>query len=245
MSEQRKQRKTGVKARDALWWATMLIVAAFCQASSPPSVARTARIKEWLAFGSGCRSSSQSPQSDFVVETIFSDRIRTLLKVKRFELELPHGGKSVRECAFRMVVSPPPDLRVKHIQARTRLLANKTPDDHLRGRLLLLLGDFVVDQKTWDLEKTDFARYRDEFITLVAGAKKEFAPPTPECGKEQIVGLDFTFEGVSEAQLLQKKNAPKEKAFLRVHTDTDTEIEISTEECGQRTQKRSDNQEGR
>lgn len=220
------------------------MAAALCQASSPPSVARTARIKEWLAFGSGCRASSQSPRSDFFIETIFSNRIRTLLKVKRFELELPHGGKSVRECAFRMVVSPPPDLRIKHIQARTRLQANKSPDDHLRARLLLLLGDFVVDQKTWDLDKTDFARYRDEFITLVAGAKNEFAPPTPECGKEQIVGLDFTLEGVSESQPPQYKHAHNEKAFLRVHPETVTEIEVSTEDCGRRTQKKSNNQEG-
>ncbi|MEY4064794.1 MAG: hypothetical protein RIR26_1002 [Pseudomonadota bacterium] len=221
----------GLRVSAVALCASLMIATPLNRAWAGETATRTARVKEWLAFGSGCRSSSQAPQNDLTVESRYSENIRTSLRMSRFELELPIGGKGVRECAFRMVITPPPDVRVTNVQARTRLVANKTSQEHLRGRILLLLGDNVVDQKIWNLEKTDFAKFRDELITLVSGAKSEFSTPQTSCGKEQIVGLDFTLEGVSDGKTTAHAKTVEEKLFLRVPPEAVTEIVVDTAEC--------------
>jgi hypothetical protein len=190
---------------------------------------RTARISEWFAFGSGCRGSSKQETQEVQFKSIYGQTILAQFFPNSFLLQLPDGAKGVRECALRVSVEPPPDVRIKHLQARTRLQASKTDAVHLRSRIVLLIGDHLLASKSWDLQKKDFAKMRDETITLVPGARSDLNMPSVECGKPQIIGIDFTFEGI--ASDIPKANQTKESSFLKLYPKTPVELEIFFEQC--------------
>jgi hypothetical protein len=190
---------------------------------------RTARISEWLAFGSGCRGSSKQETQEVQFKSIYGQTILAQFFPNSFFLQLPDGVKGVRECALRVSVEPPPDVRIKHLQARTRLQASKTDAVHLRSRIVLLIGDHLLANNSWDLQKNDFAKMRDETITLVPGSRSDLNMPQVECGKPQIIGIDFTFEGI--AGDLDKGSKKKEDSFLRLYPKTPVELEIFFEQC--------------
>ena len=196
---------------------------------SSKETTRTARISEWLAFGSGCRGSSKQETQEVQFKSIYGQTILAQFFPNSFLLQLPDGAKGVRECALRVSVEPPPDVRIKHLQARARLQASKTDAVHLRSRIVLLLGDQLLASKTWDLQKNDFAKMRDETITLVPGTRSDLNMPQVECGKPQIIGIDFTFEGI--AGDIDKGSKKKEDSFLKLYPKTPAELEIFFEHC--------------
>ena len=196
---------------------------------SSKETTRTARISEWLAFGSGCRGSSKQETQEVQFKSIYGQTILAQFFPNSFLLQLPDGAKGVRECALRVSVEPPPDVRIKHLQARARLQASKTDAVHLRSRIVLLLGDQLLASKTWDLQKNDFAKMRDETITLVPGTRSDLNMPQVECGKPQIIGIDFTFEGI--AGDIDKGSKKKEDSFLKLYPKTPAELEIFFEQC--------------
>lgn len=190
---------------------------------------RTARISEWLAFGSGCRGSSKQGTQEVQFKSIYAQTILAQFLPVSFFLQLPAGEKGVRECALRVSVEPPPDVRIKHVLARTRLQASKTDAVHLRSKIVLLIGDHLLASKSWELQKNDFAKMRDEMFTLVPGTRSELSMPKIECGKPQIVGIDVTFEGISAD--IPKENQRTEDSFLKIYPKTPVELEIFFEQC--------------
>jgi len=134
-------------------------------------------IAEWVAFGSGCQASSKKPSPEVQFTTQTGETLLSTLHFKDFRLNLKDTDKGVRECALRMTVEMPPNKRIASIQAQTHIEANKTDGMHLRARVMMLLGDSQIANRVWDLKKNDFAKHRNEQISLLSGSTSETALP--------------------------------------------------------------------
>lgn len=197
---------------------------------SGPKDSRIARVGEWLAFGSGCRGAANQEQGNVIFKNTYGKSILGQFFTKSFTLDLKEGSQGVRECAFRMTIEPPPDVRIRHVQARIQVEATKTKTTHLRSRVLLLVGENTVASKTWDLSKETFARMRSEEIVLTPGERTNMSLPKFECGRPQIIGMDVTFEGKSDGKPEVIVNESQD-SYLRPVNKTPAEIEVFFEEC--------------
>ena len=125
-------------------------------------------------------------------------------------------------------------MRVSHILAQSTLLASKDSNTHLRARLLLLLGESLLAKREWDLKNSDFTRHREENIILSSGSSSEFEMPKIGCEKPQIIGVDYTFEGVREKDT-QTPGQNLDEISLRTKTNgaggESARIEVSFEKC--------------
>lgn len=201
--------------------------------SSSPAPSRGAGVGEWLAFGSGCRSSQKSPSQDVTFESTQGKTLLVKFLIRSLRMELNDNPSGLRECALRFTVTPDSNFRVSHVQASTSLHAHKDTDTHLRAHLLLMLGESVIARQRWDLSPQDFARHRTEKFNLSAGATSETPMPTTKCNEPQIIGLDYTLEGL-RAQSHQSKEKRSEKAWLATPLGTEMHnaiIEIFFEKC--------------
>lgn len=199
--------------------------------SQPPiQVQRIGKIGEWLAFGSGCKGSSKESSGGVKFLGSYSSSAHARFFSDSFQLQFEDGGKGVRECAFRVTIEPPPDVRIRFIQGRIQLQASKSERTHLRARAVLLLGDQLLSSKTWDLRETDFARRRTEELILTSAERLQSTAQQSLCGKAQIVGLDVTFEGKSE-QRKQKEKTGDEGQSLNLVPQSPAELEVFFEPC--------------
>ena len=184
-------------------------------------------LSQWHAFGSGCRASSEKP-GKFKVNGKFEKTSLTLqFEPHAFELALKKGLKGVRECALRLSIDPPDSHKIKTIRARALLEATKSDGDRLRSRILLLLGDSLIGRREWDIQKSEFAKRRsEETVILPNPASMNFFKQT-QCGETQIVGLDFTFEGVRhESPDLEPLNTDKSMPKRRGLHDEETKLRL-------------------
>ncbi|MEY2988420.1 MAG: hypothetical protein RJB13_1941 [Pseudomonadota bacterium] len=200
------------------------------------------KLAQWQAFGSGCRASSESP-GEFVVTSIIKEsRLVVQFKPHKFGLALKKGLQGVRECALRLNVEPAPKHKIKTIHARALLEATKSDGDRIRSRILLLLGDSLIARREWDLQKNEFARNRNEETVIFPEPVTMNFFKQSHCGQPQIVGIDFTFEGVRNNE--KPKNLSDEKgtsteggghrdeeSVLRLQPSHPTTIEIVFEKC--------------
>lgn len=162
------------------------------------------KILDWLAFGSGCKSSKDKPSNDVKIKHTTGDSYQAIVEFERLELNLATKPSGLSECAIRISIQPKPGTRIANIVARTKIVALKDSASHLRSHVLLLIGENTVSAHSWNLKPEDFARNRDEAIILSAGSSSQFPMPRMTCGQPQIIGLDLTLEG-------KKINSPEAK----------------------------------
>ena len=201
-------------------------------------------LTQWHAFGSGCRASSEKP-GGFQVRSI-SDASGIIIHFEphEFGLALKKGLKGVRECALRLAIEPAKNFKIKTLRARTLLEATKSDGDRLRSRVLLLLGDSLIARHEWDIQKNEFAKHRDEEAIIYPEPVALELFKKNQCGKTQIVGLDFTFEGVRgehhKTKVTDEKRIGTERegggraddqATLRLKPSHPAVIEIIFEQC--------------
>jgi len=164
----------------------------------------TPMLSDWLAFGSGCNSSKSKPTQDVQLETTSDSRFSAKIFMQSLRLKMEERQSGLSECALRLSVQPAASYRISHVSARTRLMATKDQSIHMRSHILLLVGDTLVARQSWDLRTVDFARHRQQDVFLSAGSNGIEMMPRTECGKPQIIGMDFTFEGKRVAESTQK-----------------------------------------
>lgn len=167
-------------------------------------VTTTPTLSDWLAFGSGCNSSKSKPTQDVRLETTFDSKLSAKIFIQSLRLKMEEKQSGLSECALRLSVQPAVSYRISHVSARTRLLATKDQSIHMRSHILLLVGDTLVARQSWDLRTVDFARHRQQDVFLSAGSNGIEMMPRTECGKPQIIGMDFTFEGKRDSASIQK-----------------------------------------
>jgi hypothetical protein len=187
-------------------------------------------IKEWFAFGSGCKASSKAGNTNLKIQRGTASSIKAQLGLDDFVLSVPAGGSGVRECAVRLTVEPQLGYRIKDLGVKAQIQAKKIDSVQLRSRVLLLLGERLLARQEWNIPPMEFARHRNQDLYLVPGSQADMTMPQTPCGKAQIVGLDFTFEGLTHANKVGSEPA-KEDSFLRVVPGTQTELEIFFEKC--------------
>jgi len=201
----------------------------------------TPMLSDWLAFGSGCKSSKSKPSPDVRLETTFDSKFSAKIFIQSLKLKMQEKQIGLSECALRLSVQPAASYRISHVSARARLLATKDQSIHLRSHILLLVGDTLVARQSWDLRAVDFARHRQQDVLLSAGSNGNEMMPRTECGKAQIIGLDFTFEGKREGESThkntQKMALPAEVSELKTVSLTAGEksesalIEVFFDKC--------------
>jgi hypothetical protein len=172
-------------------------------------------IIDWLAFGSGCNASKSKSSKEFVrIGQTGPNSFEIQLYTGGLKLKMGDRPAALTECAVRLSLQPAPATRISHISVRTALLASKDDSIHLRSHALMMAGDTLVGRNTWDLSPADFARQRFQNIFLSAGSTAETAMPRSACGKPQIIGLDFTFEG--KRTLIENKGQSRADAEISV-----------------------------
>lgn len=197
-------------------------------------IGSSAQILDWVAFGSGCRSSKSNPQKEVGVLNSIATTVISKIRINSLVLDLSQKQKGLSECAIRLSVQPPAGMRISQILAQSTLLASKDSNTHLRARLLLLVGESLVAKREWDLKKNDFARHREENIILLSGSSSEYEMPKVGCEKPQIIGVDYTFEGVREKEI-QTPLKNQDEITLRTKPigagGESARIEVSFEKC--------------
>jgi hypothetical protein len=191
------------------------------------------QLLDWIAFGSGCRSSKKEPSRDVAISFLKTDRFITKMAVRSLELNLDGKEKGLSECAIRLSLQPKNGTRIAGISARAKIHANKDNASHLRANVLLLLGESVLAKRTWDLSQPDFAKKREELINLYSPTTSPSASNEDTCNKPQIIGLDFTFEGLRTLQKAKQEQI-KDSVWIRAGQNDDAEsviIEVQFEPC--------------
>lgn len=188
-----------------------------------------AQLTKWHAFGSGCRASMEKSGESRMTSRSLGEGLALQFLPADFSLALEQGLKGVRECALRLTVEPAANYKIKTVHARTVLEATKSNGDRLRARILLLLGDSLVGRHEWDLQQSEFAKRRAQEIVIFPDPSAIEAFNMSKCGQPQIVGLDFTFEGVRNEKSRPVEN---ELATFRLKPEHPAEIEILLEKCG-------------
>jgi len=187
-------------------------------------------VKEWFAFGSGCKASSKSGSRNLTIQNHPGDSLKAELALADFVLKIAAGGSGVRECAVRLTVETQPGYRIKDIGVKAHIQAKKVDTVQFRSRVLLLVGDRLIARREWDIAPLEFARYRNQGLFLAPGVQSELSLPQLPCGKAQIVGLDFTFEGLTHVGKEQSQTV-NEESLLRMVPGLPTELEIFFEKC--------------
>lgn len=199
-------------------------------------------LTQWHAFGSGCRASSEKPGQFMVKSKQIATGVVVQFEPHEFGLALKKGLKGVRECALRLTLEPPENHKIKLVRARTELEATKSDGDRLRSRILLLLGDSLIARREWDLQKSEFAKHRNEEMIIVPDTRALELFKASRCGQTHIIGLDFTFEGVrSEAAPLAgtaeqshtRSQSRDELTTLQLRPNIPAEVEVLFEKCSQ------------
>jgi hypothetical protein len=220
----------------SVMWICLLLNSSFAAAKdtaakgSVPQPRAELAVHEWFAFGSGCKSSSKAGSRNLKVQRSAKESLQVRLALEEFILNVPSGGSGVRECAVRLSIEALPGFRIKDIGVKSQIQAKKVDSVQLRSRVLLLVGDRLLSRQEWNLAPQEFARFRNQELYLVPGLQAEMSLPQLPCGKAQILGLDFTFEGLTHA-IPSGVQIPKEDSFLRMAPGSETELEIFFEKC--------------
>lgn len=188
-----------------------------------------AQLTQWHAFGSGCRSSWEKTGESRLNSRSLGEGLALQFLPADFRLALKQGLKGVRECALRLTVEPAANYKIKTVHAKMVLEATKSEGDRLRARILLLLGDSLVGRHEWDLQQSEFAKRRAQEIVIFPDPSAMETFKMSKCGQPQIVGLDFTFEGVRYEKSRPVEN---ELATFRLKPAEPAEVEILFEKCG-------------
>jgi hypothetical protein len=196
-------------------------------ADSKKSSKSTLTVLDWLAFGSGCNLSKDKKVGGGVqIEKSENGRYQIRYQLGNLKLILKDRTSGLIECALRISLEPESGTRIKHVSAKTGLMATKDSATHLRSRTLLMVGDAVAARH---------ARRRHQGVYLSSDSSTENLLSGKECGKPQIIGLDFTFEGKKETQ--DKNSKEQQGAEISLdrpeenHPKADVQFEIESTPC--------------
>lgn len=192
------------------------------------------QILDWLAFGSGCQRAKEKPDANVSLSHSYATSLLARLHIQKLRLSLARKNQGLSECAVRISVQPPQGQRIRNVAARTALVASKNETAHLRARLLLLVGQNAVDSHEWDLPEKQFARGLEQVILLSAGKKSELAMPVLKCGAAQIIGLDYTLEGLRKNTGAPAENINIDDVWLQTITQKEkdsAQVEVFFEKC--------------
>jgi hypothetical protein len=199
------------------------------------SAAAEPLILDWIAFGSGCQKTKERADADVALLHSYKNTLLARLRMQNLTLKLAGKKQGLSECAVRISVQPPRGHRIRHIAARTTLVASKNETAHLRARLLLLVGQNMVDSHEWDLPDKQFARGLEKLILLSAGKKPELPMPVLNCDAAQIIGLDYTLEGLLKSTgAAEAKQSNNDEVWLQTMTKKEkdsAEVEVFFEKC--------------
>ncbi|MEN9809626.1 MAG: hypothetical protein RLZZ488_1193 [Pseudomonadota bacterium] len=192
------------------------------------------QILDWLAFGSGCQRAKEKGDAKVSLSHSFENSLLARLHIEKLRLNLGGKKQGLSECAVRISVQPPQGQRISHVAARTTLVASKNETAHLRARLLLLIGQSMVDSHEWDLPDKQFARGLEQLVLLSAGKKSEHPMPVLNCGAAQIIGLDYTLEGLHKGPVAPAAKSNDDEVWLQTLTKKEkdsAQVEVFFEKC--------------
>jgi hypothetical protein len=174
---------------------------ASAQATTVKEGARAARLLEWAALGSGCRSRPSPTEPVNVTlhksSTVDADGKTTYrFSLSRFELD---GAKPIsaaepafaRDCAMRLVVEPPTGMRIRSLAAETRLRLNKS-----EGFSFQIAGSISTPRAQIGLTTFTFSPEQrltdsDLLLRVVPEQGGTAGDIDSACGEARVLGVDL------------------------------------------------------
>jgi hypothetical protein len=182
--------------RLALFLFALLLPTSVALADNPKEV----EIRDWFAFGSGCRSKKEQPGSESMT---FLGAKKDEANSYTVQFSLPKytldGTKPVRvsptfarQCAMRMAAFIPKDRRIASIKAHAPIVFSKEAPVRLEVAGQLLMGQDVVAQKLSNHPAGKAATDESLKLELAAG-KVDPGFPEQTCGSAKVLGFDLSF----------------------------------------------------
>jgi hypothetical protein len=128
-----------------------------------------------------------------------------------------------RECAIRIVVSPPPGTKIRSVSAKAVAEISKDRDSKLFLQGTLKTGASTVAKSVHRFGSDQDFRFRSEVMELVPGRNPDDEIAPVSCNEKKIVGLDLT--------LLTNKDSPAAVAEARLAADSIVNVDLEFEKC--------------
>ena len=180
---------------------------------------------EWTALGSGCRGGAAG--GDVAAEFVPArggGSWRARFHLDSFHLSTAERADGApltfaRECGVRIVVAPPPGMRVTVLAAEARVAARKTDGAKLTLSADLRVGPEAVASRviTYDAAGD---RAGDEAFTLAPGSP---SPLPLACGEARVAALDLTW--------IVTRAAAREAAQVAMGGERTADVIVRLEPC--------------
>jgi hypothetical protein len=128
-----------------------------------------------------------------------------------------------RECAIRIVVSPPPGTKLRSVSAKAVAEISKDRNSKLFLQGTLKTGASTVAKSVHRFASDQDFRFRSEVMELVPGRNPDDEIAPVSCNEKKIVGLDLT--------LLTNKDSPAAVAEARLAADSIVNVDLEFEKC--------------
>jgi hypothetical protein len=142
----------------------------------------------------------------------------------------PESGKPesslvnyARECAIRLVVSPPPGTKIRSVSAKAVAEISKDRNSKLFLQGTLKTGATTVAKSVHRFGSDQDFRFRSEVMEMVPGRNPDDEIAPVSCNEKKIVGLDLT--------LLTNKDSPAAVAEARLAADSIVNVDLEFEKC--------------
>lgn len=165
-------------------------------------------LRDWFAFGSGCRSRPTSP-GDVSLEVV---KIEGMDGAYRVELRLPNFGIAeadpwmhrlptfARECGIRLAVHPTPGRRLSSVTAAPVYVIDKPSGAKIRLRARLSVGDTTVSRFERWLPIEQRMKADEQPVMWSTDSNSHSVFETVLCEQPKVVGLDLSIALARETQ---------------------------------------------
>lgn len=128
-----------------------------------------------------------------------------------------------RECAIRIVVSPPPGTKLRSVSAKAVAEISKDRNSKLFLQGTLKTGASTVAKSVHRFGSDQDFRYRSEVMEMVPGRNPDDEIAPVSCNEKKIVGLDLT--------LLTNKDSPAAVAEAKLAANSIVNVDLEFEKC--------------
>jgi hypothetical protein len=128
-----------------------------------------------------------------------------------------------RECAIRIVVSPPPGTKLRSVSAKAVAEISKDRNSKLFLQGALKTGASTVAKSVHRFGSDQDFRFRSEVMEMVPGRNPDDEIAPVSCNEKKIVGLDLT--------LLTNKDSPAAVAEAKLAANSIVDVDLEFENC--------------